>query len=248
MIFALLVQPLVLFVVGAGVPRAWENLLRSTRAMFRASREFDPGLKPVRRMPDGSTYRPCEGAMALFLDALAKTVEVCQGMKVTLIAHSMGSMIANEALEYKSNLPYESLVYPAPACSVREFERAVGPIIRTRAEAYILTLHPKVEAGQRDWKGWIGGGSVLEWLEGILVPPHTYLDRPLGKWGNALRTAHVYDPEAREKIHIKSFSYYGKNPMKPCRHVDFNDPDVEFWREDFWKPSPPKDAALQPTR
>lgn len=43
------IQLVVLFLTGAGVPRAWENLLRRTRAMFRAPREFEWGARPTAR-------------------------------------------------------------------------------------------------------------------------------------------------------------------------------------------------------
>ena len=229
---------IVLPIVGLWVPRAWDNLLRRVRAMYRAPREFDPKLAdPDYEMPDGTEFKARDGAMALFLDELAKTVEQ-RGMKVTVIAHSMGAMVANEALNHASELPYESIVYMAPACGVRKFARAVQPILERRAgsaEAYVLTLHPRVEAGQRDLKGWIGG-SVLEWLEGILTPPSTYLDRMLGKWDNVLRTLHIYEPAVREMIHVKGFPYDGKNRVKPYKHVHFNDEDVPFWTRAFWQP------------
>jgi pimeloyl-ACP methyl ester carboxylesterase len=244
---ALLVLPF----VGLGVPRAWENLRRRTRAMFRAPREFDPKLAPDKQyeMPNGSEHTSREGAMAVFLEELAKTLSAYPRMKVRLIAHSMGSMVANEVLYYRDTLPYESIVYMAPACSVRDFARAVIPIVSDEArsaDTHVLTLHPRVEAGQRDLEGWLGG-SVLEWLEGILTPPHTYLDRMLGKWDNVLRTLHVFEPAARPRIHIKGFSYDGKNRKKPYKHVHFNDPDVPFWTEDFWKPDQLQHSPSQPT-
>ena len=218
--------------IGIYVPRAWENLLRRTRAMFRAPSEFDAALAHGHPMPDESKYSPCEGAMARFLDELAETT-LADNIPVTLIAHSMGAMIANDVLEYKTGLPYESLVYMAPACSVRDFAQAVGPVLRGRkTNAYVLTLHPKVEAGG-EWHGWIAG-SVLEWLEGTLTPPNAYMDRALGKWDNALRTCHVYDQNIRQQIHIKSFSYDGRARKKPFEHDHFHHADVRFWDPAFW--------------
>jgi pimeloyl-ACP methyl ester carboxylesterase len=224
---------------GLWVPRAWDNLLRRTRAMYRAPREFDPKLAdPDYVMPDGTAHKDPDGAMALFLDELGRTVEET-GMRVTVIAHSMGAMVANEALRHAATLPYESLVYMAPACGIRDFSRAVQPVLQHGAgntEAFVLTLHPRVEAGQRDVKGFVGPGSVLEWLEGILSPPHTYLDRMLGRWDNLLRSLQIVEDPLRELIHIKGFEYDGKNRVKPYKHVHFNDEDVPFWTRRFWQP------------
>jgi pimeloyl-ACP methyl ester carboxylesterase len=226
--------------VNVVVPRAWQNLLRRTKAMFRTPREFDPKMvTDGYRMPDGSAYSPREGAMALFLSELEKTIDGHPELdiKVNIVAHSMGAMIANETIATAPNLPYQTLVYMAPACSVREFADTVSPMILRRApnvQAHVLTLHPQVEAIQTDFKGLAPVGSVLEWLEGFLTPPNSYLDRFLGKWDNLLRSLHIFDDGVRPYIHIKGFPYDAKNRRKPYRHVHFNDEDVCFWKESFW--------------
>ena len=224
------VQVFILLLTGAGVPRAWENLLRRTRTMFRAPMEFEWGSAP-----DGTRWQDCEGAMAVFLRRLTSTVRECTGMNVTFLAHSMGAMIANDALQYASNLPIDSIVYMAPACSTRSFAAAVGPILAGQegVQAYVLTLHPRLEAAQRDWHGLIAG-SDLEWLEGLLATPHSYLDRMLGKWDNALRTLHIYPDDVRDRLHFKSFSY--NEPKKPSSHSAFyhRDLDPPFWSSRLW--------------
>jgi hypothetical protein len=233
-IWSLFVQLPILFLTGACVPRAWENLLRRTRAMFRAPREFE-----LERAPDGTSYQDCEGAMAVFLRALADYAREHPGTQVTYLAHSMGSMIANDALQYArglpTQLPIKSIIYLAPACSVRSFAAAVDPVLHEHpgANAYVLTLHPRLEAACRDWHRLIAG-SALEWLEGTLATPHSYLDRMLGKWDNALRTLHVYK-HGRDRLHFKSFAY-NEPPKRPCSHSDFYHPDLDppFWSPEFW--------------
>lgn len=237
------VQLAALFLTGAGVPRAWENLLRRTRAMFRAPWEFE-----LKTPPFGWEYQDCGGAVAVFLRELASTVRQYKDMKVTVLAHSMGSMIANDALQYWCQLPeiaeeahdghgfhINAIVYMAPACSVRSFAAAVTPILETQKEAraYVLTLHPRLEAAQRDFRRLIAG-SALEWLEGALTTPHSYLDRMLGKWDNALRTMHIYRGRVRERLHFKSFAYNEEH--KVCSHSDFFSPDLDppFWTREFW--------------
>ena len=225
--------------VNIVVPRAWQNLLRRTKAMFRTPREFDPNMKTEGyKQPDGSTYSPREGAMAMFLTELGKTIDDHPQLdiKVDIISHSMGAMIANEVILTSPDLPYRDLVFMAPACSVRKFAEIVSPLIRRRlpeVHAHELTLHPKLEAVQSDLWGYSPVGSVLEWLEGFLTPPNTYLDRFLGKWDNVLRTLHIFGDDVRPNIHIKAFPYDPKNRKKPYRHVHFNDEDIGFWKEEF---------------
>jgi len=224
------IQALALLCMGTITPRAWENLLRRTRAMFRAPKEFD-----WNRPPDGAAYGDCEGAMAVFLRELAAALPDCPGMEVTLLSYSMGSMIANEAVQYRSGLPYKALVYLAPACYVRRFADAFNTLEakEDKPEAYVLTLHPRVEAGQRDFG--VFGGSVLEWLEELLATPHTYVDRVLGRWDNALHTLHLYE-HARDHLHFKCFPYPVEGSKWPRKHTDFYRPDLDppFWRREFW--------------
>jgi pimeloyl-ACP methyl ester carboxylesterase len=205
--------------------------------MFRTPREFDPNIKTEGyQRPDGATYSPREGAMAVFLRELGQTLRRHPDVRVDVFAHSMGAMVANETLRTAPELPWRDLVYMAPACSVREFKNVVSPLIRLRnpeVHAHILTLHPKVEATQSDFKGFSPVGSVLEWLEGFLTPPNSYLDRFLGKWDNLLRALHIFDDEVRPFIHLKSFPYDPKHRAKPYRHVHFNDGDTGFWKEEF---------------
>jgi len=236
--------------IGFVVPRAWQNLTRRNRAMFRSPPEFDSHLS--KDVPLGTEFVPATGALAVLLAKLEKTL-AAHPAKVRLIAHSMGSMITNQVAKHSPLLPYESIVYMAPACSVREFTEAVMPVIRCGnggAEVYVLTLHPLIEVEQEDVGGFAPVGSVLEWLEGFLEPPSTNLDRTLGKWDNTLRTLHIFDDDVRPFIHIKGFPYKGhlpKEERKPCRHVDFNDADLEFWRKPFWLPEEGWEAPNSPS-
>jgi pimeloyl-ACP methyl ester carboxylesterase len=225
------------------VPRAWQNLLRRTEAMFRTPREFDPKVETEGYVPPvGSKYSPQEGALAKFLHALGKTIvdHPSLGIELDVIAHSMGAMIVNEIVRTAPDLPYRNLVYMAPACSIRRFAEAVTPILGDQVRtppvhAWVLTLNPKVEALQEDWGRLLTPiGSVLEWLEGFLTPPSSYLDRFLGKWDNALSSLHIFEDAVRPRLHVKGFPYDPRKRVMPWRHVQFNDKHTQFWRKRYW--------------
>lgn len=235
-------------IVAAGVitalaPRTWENLLRRARAVFRAPCEFDRNVDhDGYRMPDGTRFTEPAGAVAAFLRELdAAATASGRPIPITIIAHSMGAMIANEMVRHVRghlrHLELQDLVYMAPACSVRDFADVVGPALgaNPRMRAYVLTLHPETEAGETTWLGFVPRGSVLEWIEGFLDPPHSHLDRMLGKWDNVLRAAHVFEATVRSRISLKAFPYDRANRQKPYKHIQFNDPDVGFWRPAFWR-------------
>jgi len=220
-------------------PPTWQNLRRRARAMFRAPQEFEAIVAGRWAVPPGSTYASAQGAMAVFAEHLVRAIGKNEEIKVTLIAHSLGAMIANEFIQYAGDgLAYDSIVYMAPACSVRAFSDAVVPALdRNRgAQAYVLALHPKVEANEKTLHGFLPRGSVLEWLERFLDPPPAHLDRVLGKFDNVMRALHIFPPGVRDRIHVKAFSFDATDLRKPYKHTHFNDPDLRFWEKSFWWP------------
>jgi hypothetical protein len=226
------------------VPHAWRNLLRRTECMFRTPREFDPNVRTSDySQPVGNKFCPQEGAMARFLRALGETVAVNPDVKIELdvISHSMGGMIVNEIVRTAPELPYRNLVYMAPACSIRHFAESVAPVLAdeertSEVNAWVLTLNPKVESLEGGWdRFYTPIGSVLEWLEGFLTPPNSYLDRFLGKWDNVLSALHIFKDPARQRLHVKGFPYNPNKRVEPWRHVQFNDIETKFWREEYWR-------------
>jgi pimeloyl-ACP methyl ester carboxylesterase len=220
-------------------PPTWQNLRRRARAMFRAPQEFDELVSSRTAVPSGSSFHPSRGAVAVLVRRLSETIgrDSARPGKVTLIAHSMGSMITNEFIKYAGDrLWYDAIVYMAPACSVKDFADAVVPALeRDRAaHAYVLTLHPKVEVNEKTGRGFLPRGSILEWLERFLDPPVTHLDRALGKFDNVRRALHIFPTRVRKRIHVKAFPFDGNRPRKPFKHIHFNDQSTRFWRRAFW--------------
>lgn len=233
------VRLLTYFILGVMAPRTWQNLRRRARAMFRAPEEFDALVAGKAAVCDGVKPHEAKGAVAQLAERLVETIGVKSDtpMPVTLIAHSLGSMITNEFINHAGKrLSYANIVYMAPACSVRDFADAVVPALRrnTGARAYVLTLHPKAEVNEQSGRGFLPRGSVLEWLERFLDPPLAHLDRTLGKFDNVWRALHVFPEEVRAQIHIKPFPFDGVT--KPFEHVHFNDPDLtpRYWDPKFW--------------
>lgn len=142
------------FLLDVLAPPLWQNLKRRSRAMFRAPQEFESLVAGPEAVPTGQSYEPARGAMAVLADHLVDAIGAKSGspIKVTLIVHSMGSMIANEFLAHVGDrLLFQDIVYMAPACSVRDFVAAVTPVLKREegANAYVLTLHPKAEANEK---------------------------------------------------------------------------------------------------
>ena len=112
---------------------------------------------------------------------------------VTLIGHSMGTMVLNEWLRRdlleSKNLSYANIVYMAAACSVRDFGRAVVPYLLQHAQTqfYNLMLHPLADLRERRRAfDTPPRGSLLVWLDSFLADPQTPLDRTMGRWDNII--------------------------------------------------------------
>jgi pimeloyl-ACP methyl ester carboxylesterase len=158
---------------------------------------------------------------------------------VTLIGHSMGTIVLNEMLSSYPELRVTNIVYMAAACSVRDFLHSVIPYMHRNSSVrfFNLTLHPKADAREKNLAGFAPGGSLLEYLDNYLTAPRTELERTLGKWDNALRTYYIIPERLRDRVFIKGFADDDRAKAKPRKHGEFNDVDVSFWKEGFWTPT-----------
>jgi len=225
------------FIESAG-PEDFANMRRRTATMFRNPSEF----KVEARKP---AYTPPSGAMSFFLDALDSLVrsDTANGKRyeITLIAHSMGAIVASEMVRTHPNLPFRNIVFMAAASTVRELEVGVLPYLSEHQETqfYDLTLHRLAEVKQQEILDLVPRGSLLSWLDGYLTNPETDMDRVIGRYDNAVLATHIFPDTVRGQIHIKAFGYrdprfnYGPD-LKPARHGEFLDRGVPFWRCEFW--------------
>lgn len=159
---------------------------------------------------------------------------VLDGVKVTLIGHSMGTIIFNELASLYPNIPYENIVYMASASSIRHFMDTIMPLVRSRqcVKFHSLMLHPLAEARERSFhQGAAPSGTLLEWIDEMYEPSVTPLDRTLGKWRNIRVAKHLLEEDAKLRINFKIFGF-GKND--PVEHEDFNDTDLKYWLPMFW--------------
>lgn len=219
---------------AAGTP-AWDNMHRRTRTMFRNPNEF-------KERSGQTSYAPPTGAVSLLLDALDSLARDDPNLKITLIGHSMGAIVANEIVRTHPSLPIRTIVFMAAATSVRESEVSVVPYLLAHdsTQFYDLTLHPLADRREQTYWGVGPNGSLLEWIDAYLANPETDLDRMFGKYTNAVMSAHIFQPKIRARLHIKAFGYKDPNncghEMEPYHHGGFNDESVPFWLEAFWEP------------
>jgi hypothetical protein len=223
---------------GVGTP-GWEVRHRRTKTMYRSTGEW-------RSVDSAARYLPPTGAVSVFLDSLVAltATDTARRYEITMIGHSMGTIVASEAIRTHPLLPVTSIVFMAGAATVREFEIGVLPYLETHHETrfYNLTLHPIAERRESYLVHLAPDGSLLEWIDGYIASPETELDRVIGKWDNMVMATRIFPDSVRGQIQLKAFGYrdglgYGKDGLEPHRHGDFDDPGVPFWRCDFWQPT-----------
>ncbi|MBZ0158597.1 MAG: hypothetical protein K8G79_00360 [bacterium] len=270
----LLAEPVV-DALGTG---AWDNMVRQTRLLFNIDDEFTKkasqiaGHETDTGNPVGVANIPRSGGLSIFLQQLSDTIQEdikngdTRPWEITLIGHSMGTIIVNqilrETMELKLKLPITNIVYMAAAATVRDFQDSVLVYLHEheRAKFYNLTLHPIAE--EREVYGQLGPvpfdpgprGSLLVLIDNFLSRPLTYLDRTAGRYDNFMPAVHNIPETLWPRVHVKTFSTSRREEVmeeNPQRHSDFTE-RFTFWIEDCWKPEPgmkekkPRDCIYSP--
>ncbi len=154
--------------------------------------------------------------------------------ELTVIGHSMGTIVMNELIPLHADLPYRNLVFMAAAASVRDTTRAMSPVVieandGKKKEAplrfYNLTLHPQNDANELVALGAAPSGSLLAWVDEMYENPKTAIDRTMGKWRNLRATRHVFPEDARRNMLFRVFNWASdwkkeQFPPSACRERD----------------------------
>ncbi len=225
---------------GFGVS-SWDNMTRRTRLLFRTESEFHSSSSWKER-----------GGLSRFMRALEKAIEDSgEKWEITVVGHSMGTIVLNEVIRRYPDLNYTDIIYMAAACSIRDFENSVIPYLVEHEETqfYNLTLHRKAEERERfEWSRlpYVDPairGSLLSWIDLFLAKPLTPMDRALGKYDNFVRAEHIFQNEVRGRIHLKEFSVGNELKFKePQKHGEFDEAgegfQYKFWKPGFYEPEP----------
>ncbi len=157
----------------------------------------------------------CEdGVIKVFFEKLNHALpSFNRAAEITIIGHSMGTILASEIIGTFPDLPYRNIVFIGAAVSIREFQDTVfasltrryrnadsdktfvcnkntvdSPAITASSTKpfcfFNLSLHPYAEATEENLLGAAPSGSLLEWIDANFENPANITDRTLGRWGN----------------------------------------------------------------
>jgi hypothetical protein len=235
----------------------WNIMLRRTNTLFRTNDEFD--IRKIRE--DGGKMEihmrsEASGALSWAMRMLAAKVAGDTTIRMDLIGHSMGAIVANKVLANFPELRFRNIVYMAAACRVRDFNEYVVPYLkyhggkdpstpRSPIHFYNLTLHPLAERREANFSlcgfDFFQRGSLLEWIDNFFSGPNNTEERTLGKYENIYQSLHMIPEDIRPQVTIKTFGVGRIHPRAPQKHGSFS--NFPFWRTEFWN-TKPADTAL----
>lgn len=216
----------------------WDVMKRRARNVFYPPQLFDG--RNVAGVAGGS-----------FFDLLRQRAEyhLARGneldYEVTLVGHSMGAIVINNALErnqarWVDSGAIRNVVYMGGAATIADTLNSVEPLL-TRATAakspinfYNLMLNRVAEISEDNAVGLIPLGSLLVSIDQHYERPEHPLDRTIGSEVNVhtsigiLNDALQYSDGA---VVFKSFDRCAG--AKPYKHTHFG--DLAYWRADTWR-------------
>lgn len=233
-VFPGVIKPVsMVFLDGIG-REAWNNMLFKTQALI-----YGKGIDPSERGPLIKT-------MDLINQALLKYPNA----QITLIGHSMGSIVISNLIRELPNLRVKNIVHMAAADNIRSLNDVVIPYLQKHpnTQFFNLTLDPYNEGNENNGADFILRGSLLNWIDNMYISNNGLLDRTSGSAINYIRNKSHFLPlldinqePVHKRMNLRIFGRAeqilvdGKNMESPQWHIDFMDPEYQFWNASFWQ-------------
>jgi len=180
-------------------------------------------------------------------------------LAITLVGHSMGTIIIDRLLRYAPNLQVKNIVFMAAANTVEDYRDTVDAYLDRHhgngsgedgegvTNMYHLVLHPLAEVGEQGVLDLAPRGSLLIWIDNYFTDPPTPLGRRAGRFSNIMSELRFAGEKTRSQVHLKVFRV-GRSLRcwNPQKHGDFG--AFPFWDERFWDPNEPTDAETSQVR
>lgn len=237
---------------------AWHNMVRRTRMPFQRTAPVAAPGADCANQPDPESV----AGFAVFFDRLACELGRTEGrwvdseggpvsVEIHMYGHSMGALVANEAMWLHPELPWTEVTYMAAASTIRDFRMTAVPTLSRHpgTKFYNLVLHPLNESRELFKGGLAPQGSLLEWIDEMFEGPRSPDERTLGKWNNLRTTMALIPADVRTRMTIRVFAKSrdagtecglppnGQKAKKedgrchPVVHGEFN--EFSFWRRSY---------------
>jgi pimeloyl-ACP methyl ester carboxylesterase len=244
------------FVDGLG-KGAWDNMLRRTQQVYPGrwteqavgwnQQAPSPARQAVgtRLSQTKRQQRQAQRYAAAALPMLMKILADHTNVDLTLIGHSMGTIVLNRVVR-DAEVEFARIIYMGAACSVEDFSQSVMPYLEKHSQTqfYNLSLHPVAEAGE--WYPWAADlpprGSLLIWIDNFLSNPVTEQERTLGRWRNLFRSGPTGEPiihrffvqpgtNLEQRLHFRAFSVGLSDKLRELKYQWNDDPQHQNARQ-----------------
>jgi len=219
--------------LGTGI---WQSLLRRTDFVLDRSADYENSTPTDPADPDHANT-----AATYFLNKL----EQQQATTISLVGHSMGTLVATNILARHPGLKIQHVVFMGAAAPLKSLESVVAPwlIKNPSASFYNLSLDPDLEVSERNFGDLLPRGSLLNWIDGIFASVNSFKDRTAGDWSNIAQTAaEIFGSGCNGKmgtvcvaqqVHLTRFGVGADRG--PQKHGDFD--EYCFWQKEYWEPA-----------
>lgn len=199
---------------------AWNSMLRRTDLVLRRNDGFN-----------GISEEKSDTAVTKFFKKVSSDLNQ---EELTLIGHSMGTIIANNIIARFQQIKFKEIVYMAAACSIKDIELVIPPYMQKNVDTkfYSLSLNPYRDIAENSLLDFVPRGSLLMWIDDTLGANNSFQDKTAGFWFNMVRGASeaFKEPSIRNRVHLTQFGIKDGTPQK---HGAFG--DYKFWNERFWE-------------
>ena len=209
---------------GFGRP-AWDMLQRRADSVFSMERtegREDPkaGVIFMERLKERI---PEKGRWSI--EGEGKSGE----LQITLVGHSMGTLVLNRLLARFHELYFDRIVYLAAAASIREVETVGMGYLRTHRDAKLwsFSLSQTDEASEQN-PGALGErGTLLLWIDNLFGRVTSPSRKTFGRYEN-LQEYVNFSPESFTERRVTLVKFNGRDDYgrDPREHGDFNKPEV----------------------
>lgn len=221
------------FVDGFG-SGAWDSMSRRTELLIDKDSTFQGQGSSKTALEKLLSGIECESVntQSLTMDGVQCSGNKVNQPEITLIGHSMGSMVANNILSRKPNLNYKNIVYMGAAAKIKDLEANVVPILLKNKEVkfYNLSLDPYREISESHALDSVPRGSLLIWIDTYFTRITSFSDKTAGHWFNIIRSANaIFPDQVKKQVYLTKFGFNSG----PQNHGEFD--EYKFWKETFWK-------------
>ena len=197
---------------------SWQMMNRRIDQMFAVR------INPLPRFYQNEDNRP--GAVRLFLEKITARMQKIRAKhpetRISLVGHSMGTIIINHILREFPEVKFERIIYLGAAATIKDYRNTIPGYLshNPSSQFYSFSLSIKDESGEFNY--FLPRGSLLVWIENIFEPGLSPSDKRIGFFRN--RHSNKIRSDKMEtlckRIHLVKYTGLSNEPRS---HSDFNE-------------------------